>query len=368
MPFISACMIVRDEAENLPACLSSLQNQVDEIVIVDTGSSDATVEIARDHGARVTVMEWLGDFSAARNRSLTLARGSHLLVIDADETAPTDLREQICTFIEIHPRAFGRVRIRSAYRTAAAQPLHSIAWVSRLLPRTTDVEFVGIVHEQLHCKKAELPRMNTGITLEHSGYARTAEQATFKSSRNKSLLEMALLDNPDDAYLWFQLGKTHEASDDWAQAENAYARSWQLVGPDRARDVNFTPDLLLGYLHALKHQRRPDPFFTLMDIAQNLYPDLPDLPFLLAGGLMGFGIPDFGLIRRCYERCLELGEQGGHYDRVEGTGSYLAWYNLGAFHEALGNTAAAADAYAKSAELNYAAAAPAARRLGIRLP
>ena len=366
MPFISACMIVRDEAKNLPDCLASIQGQVDEIVIVDTGSVDDTVRIGREHGARVSMMEWTGDFSIARNRSLALAQGSHLFVIDADETAPPDLGLRIRAFIAAHPQALGRIRIRSAYRTATAQALYSTASVSRLLPNIPGVMFAGAIHEQLLCTGLDLPRLNTGITLEHYGYALTAEQAEIKSLRNKSLLEAALGANPHDAYLWFQLGKTLQASGDWAEAETAYERSWMLLQPGGAHGVNFTPGLLLGYLHALKQQKKPDQFFSLMDIAQDLYPDLPDLPFLLAGGLMSFGIPDFDRIRRCYERSLEIGEQGVRYDGVEGTGSYLAWYNLGAFNEALGNTAAAVAAYAKSAELGYAAAIPAAQRLGVR--
>src|SRR6202035_889807 len=84
-PLLSAAMIVRDEESHLPACLESIRPAVDEIVIVDTGSTDRTVEIARSFGARVQVHPWQGDFSQARNIALELAGGTWILYIDADE-------------------------------------------------------------------------------------------------------------------------------------------------------------------------------------------------------------------------------------------------------------------------------------------
>src|SRR5580658_9036899 len=82
---LSAAIIVRDEAEHLDGCLRSLRGLVDEIVVVDTGSSDASVEVARSHGAIVAHEPWQGGFAAPRNRSLELCSGEGILYIDADE-------------------------------------------------------------------------------------------------------------------------------------------------------------------------------------------------------------------------------------------------------------------------------------------
>src|SRR5262245_1489579 len=82
---ISAAMIVRDEEAYLDDCLKSIVDEVDEIVIVDTGSRDRTCDIARRYGARLFDLPWTGDFAAARNHALDRASGDWILYIDADE-------------------------------------------------------------------------------------------------------------------------------------------------------------------------------------------------------------------------------------------------------------------------------------------
>lgn len=83
---ISLCMIVKNEEALLDKCLSSVHGLVDEIIVVDTGSTDRTVEIAQAHGARIEHFKWCDDFAAARNYSLGFARGEWILILDADES------------------------------------------------------------------------------------------------------------------------------------------------------------------------------------------------------------------------------------------------------------------------------------------
>jgi glycosyltransferase involved in cell wall biosynthesis len=84
-PLISLCMIVKDEAQRLPRCLASAKPYVDETVVVDTGSQDETISIAKEYGAKVSSFQWCDDFAAARNYSLSLATGQWILLLDADE-------------------------------------------------------------------------------------------------------------------------------------------------------------------------------------------------------------------------------------------------------------------------------------------
>ncbi len=82
---ISLCMIVKNEEENLGRCLKSVQDLVDEIIVVDTGSTDKTVEIAKEYGAKVHYFKWCNDFSAARNESLKYASKNWILIMDGDD-------------------------------------------------------------------------------------------------------------------------------------------------------------------------------------------------------------------------------------------------------------------------------------------
>ena len=110
----SLCMIVRDEERYLAGCLESVVDLVDEIVVVDTGSTDSTPDIARRFGARVFNFQWVDDFSAARNESLRHATGEWIFWLDADERLDAPNRrkfQQLLTKLENQNAAFGMARI-----------------------------------------------------------------------------------------------------------------------------------------------------------------------------------------------------------------------------------------------------------------
>lgn len=95
-PLISLCMIVKNEAGNLSRCLTSVRGVADELIIVDTGSTDDTVAVARSFGAAIVSFPWTGDFAAARNAGLEQARGTWILVLDADEELDAGSKESCC--------------------------------------------------------------------------------------------------------------------------------------------------------------------------------------------------------------------------------------------------------------------------------
>jgi glycosyltransferase involved in cell wall biosynthesis len=92
---VSLTMIVKNEQENISACLESVRDLFDEIVVVDTGSTDRTKEIAREFGAKVFDFEWVDDFAAARNEALARATGDYAFWLDADDVVDPDQREKL---------------------------------------------------------------------------------------------------------------------------------------------------------------------------------------------------------------------------------------------------------------------------------
>ncbi|MEZ5978114.1 MAG: glycosyltransferase [Planctomycetota bacterium] len=199
---LSLCLIVRDEVDLLPACLESARPHVDEIVVVDTGSRDGTLDVARAAGARVVELAWTDDFAAARNASLAAASGDHALVIDADErVADTSARAKFEAYVARRADGVGRVVIEN-------RPGGSRTEVSRLLPLDGRHRFEGRVHEQVVRTDGEPHRGSTGVTFVHLGYDPTVVAARGKVRRNVELLRRELLERPYDGYLWYQLGRT----------------------------------------------------------------------------------------------------------------------------------------------------------------
>ncbi|MBT9547439.1 MAG: glycosyltransferase family 2 protein [Candidatus Sericytochromatia bacterium] len=147
---ISLCMIVKNEATHLDRCLQSVKGLATEIIVVDTGSSDATVDIARSHGAEVHFFEWCDDFSLARNAAIEKAQGDWVLLLDGDEWLPDDAAETWPSILS-DPQFEGAVVLN-----AQVGPPEDATVFKRLLFRNHQhLRFVGKVHEKLELLSAE---------------------------------------------------------------------------------------------------------------------------------------------------------------------------------------------------------------------
>ncbi len=173
-------MIVRDEARSIERCLVSALPWVDETIVLDTGSLDATPEIARRLGARVESFRWSDDFSAARNAALALTDAPWRLVLDGDEwithggESLAALRDQAAGFV-------GQISVASQFDDADGTLGHAPSWLPRVLPRA--VRYAGRIHEQ---PESSLPRRRLPLVVAHDGY-RDAQKAK-KQGRNEALL------------------------------------------------------------------------------------------------------------------------------------------------------------------------------------
>ena len=216
---LSICMIVRDEADELPRCLASIEGVGDELVVVDTGSRDATPELAEAAGARLVRIAWPNDFAAARNVSVEAATGDWCLVIDADEELSPMMRAGLRTTIE-RADAAGLMGLSIVQRNLSA-PGELTTWedlpLVRVFRRAPGVRYEGRIHEQVapSIVRAGGEIGATELYLLHHGYARTTAQGGIdRARRNLGLIEDALRETPDDAYLLYQLGATQKAIGD----------------------------------------------------------------------------------------------------------------------------------------------------------
>jgi glycosyltransferase involved in cell wall biosynthesis len=349
MDGVSLVMIARNEARCIERCLSSVRAHVDAMFVLDTGSDDGTPDIARRAGAQVAHFNWCDDFAAARNAALERADAEWSLVLDADEWlvdgAPVlrALRGQSASYI-------GVVRVENLYGSDAARASRSASWLSRVLPR--GARYSGRIHEQ---PDAALPRRRLELTLLHDGYLDAAMRA--KAGRNDALLRKALSERPDDAYLYYQLGKDLELSARYDEALSNYERALAAAsGADPWRH-----DLLLRMLFTLKKLRHHARASVLAQEHLLDYGDSPDFCFALGDVLLDWAAhePTRGaalvpLIETAWQRAVAIGERPDLPDSVHGRGSFLAAYNLSVLYAGLNQTEQAAHWRAREIEMRAA--------------
>lgn len=235
-PLVSACMIVRDEEEHLRRWLPLVRQAVDELIVVDTGSKDATASVAAELGAIVHHVAWQDDFSAARNASLQQATGQWVLWIDADDElvldSPDALR-QLCRRLPATVHGCW-LSVQSA-ATENGDPGASLRqW--RLFRNDLGLRFRGRVHEQL-AAPAELGAISlieqALVRVRHWGYATSPDTLQGKLRRNRRLLELSIADEPDEPMHHYSLGKQFVWEHDYTAAAEALARArelWQVHG------------------------------------------------------------------------------------------------------------------------------------------
>ncbi len=252
-PLLSACLIVKNEERFLPACLQSLQSIADEIIVVDTGSTDQTPAIAERFGAKVLHFPWCNDFAAARNFSLQHAQGEWILIIDADEQVINP--EVVRPFLQqLSPQIGGVfVQLLSVAPVQSGSKQH-VNYLVRIVRNHPDIRFEGVIHEQISpaIQKAGYHATLSPIQLYHRGYALTPEQMRAKAQRNLELLNAHLEAHPEDGYAWFQRGKTLLLLEQLEQAAADFDQALSLLPADhlaRIQALNYRAWLAFHHQH-----------------------------------------------------------------------------------------------------------------------
>lgn len=213
-PHISLCMIVKNEEHTLRACLESVQGAVDEIIIIDTGSTDNTIDIAKEYNAKIGYFEWIGDFAAARNEALKHCTGEWILYLDADERLNDESRAGLPDLLRSLPANTGAAMctIISPHRQLDNSTETHRGGYPRIFRNYGYplVRFQGRVHEQITPSILECGGLvvNTDVTIIHTGYDIELDEMEKKVQRNYQLLIKHVQEEPLNAYAWFQLGQT----------------------------------------------------------------------------------------------------------------------------------------------------------------
>lgn len=333
---IALVMIARNEARSIERCLVSARAWVDEMWVLDTGSTDATAQIAEGCGATVAHFKWIDDFAAARNAALALTDADWCLVLDADEWVVRG-GESIAALRTQAPAFVGQISVASSFDTTQGALGEAPSWLPRVLPR--GLRYEGRVHEQ---PQSTLPRQRLPLLIGHDGYM--SAQMAHKQGRNEQLLRLALAAEPDDAYFRYQLGKDFEVRAEFANAAPHYLQALEQIDTR----APWRHDLVLRTLFTLKKLGRFEDAVTLAETEMPHWSESPDFYFTLGDLLLDWAssAPNranelLPMIESSWLRAIEIGERPELHDTVRGRGSFLAAHNLAVFHSSLGQAAQA---------------------------
>ena len=206
---ISLCMIVKNEERFLEDCLASVAGLVSEMIIVDTGSTDRTIEIARRYNATIFQIPWEGDFAKARNYGLEKASQPWILYLDADERLHPPYHPIVREAVKIKDYDAYYVRVASQVNGVLGNMPHVQSY-PRLFRRKPEYRFIGRIHEQItpsiEQHGGKFAQLN--VEIEHLGYNLTEAELQAKIQRNLEALRKHVQEMPDYAYAHFQLGQT----------------------------------------------------------------------------------------------------------------------------------------------------------------
>ena len=334
---ISICVIAKNEEKNINTFLSSIKKSMNEypyeIVLVDTGSSDNTVDIADRYECKLFTFQWADDFSAARNFSIKCATNDWILILDCDEyliQADTSCFDQM---IQQFPNGVGLIT-RHNHCLSAGNNRVFTDQVNRFFNKRL-YHYEDIIHEQLVANDQNPYQLVTiPLVVDHVGYIGSQEELLQKANRNNKLLFRALKESPNDPYLYFQLGQSYNMIND---SKNAYIYYKKGLEYTENPHIEYVSLMVLGYgesmiklglyEEALSLEKLKDKFDTTPEFAC----------------LMG----NIYLYNKQYVNAMKefLKATTYPYAEMEGSNTYIPLYRMGYINEILGDTASAKKLY-----------------------
>lgn len=346
VPPISVCIIGKNEEKNIERCLAPLAKRGFEIVYVDTGSTDRTKELAAKYTDNLYDFEWIGDFSAARNFSISKASHNYVLIIDCDEFLTQIDPAALEQAINEHPRGVGTIQLDNYCESDSGQ----ICIPNRLerLFHKRYYHYENPIHEQICDRQTGstyYERYDAPIIADHVGYAGTAEERRRKTERNNELLFREIAKHPNDPYHYFQAAQSFNLINDYENAYTYYRKAFDL-GLDTKNPWVYV--MANNFINVCVQLGRGD---EALAFYLPVYDDYAGNPaFLSSMGSLYLDLEPPQPLKAVMEfvKVLQapVSPDGIDYSPV-------ALYGMGYSNELMGNAPAALDFYRKSAEKNY---------------
>lgn len=249
---LSLCMIAKNEGANIERCLESIESIVDEIILVDTGSTDDTVEKAKKYGAKVFYSEWKNDFSAARNESIKHATGDWILILDPDEEIPESCRDNLRAFlVDVGDDLYYQLRIKNLDKD---DKVGFENYMIRMFKNTPSARYTGRIHEAIYPKNGFINISDDSVHILHHGYKDIEVVNKKITERNLPILENLSADDISDSYksyLNFYIGSSHFDLGDVDKAIDYLLKSLELSKTETETDFTINQYLRLMNIYFL---------------------------------------------------------------------------------------------------------------------
>lgn len=323
---ISVCIITKNEEKNIEKCLSAIYPYGFEIIVVDTGSTDKTKEIAVKYADKVLDFTWINDFSAARNYSLAQASHDYVLILDCDEVVLSIDVDAIFRMIKEHPDEVGLIARNNHYTSNQTDTVYQ-DHVERLFNKNL-YHYEFPIHEQvvnnlfgMNYRSYELP-----LLTDHVGYTGTPEELRAKVERNNTLLFEELKKDNNNPYLYFQIGQSYNMIYDY---ENSYKYYQKALSYDVNPDEEWVQMMIIAYANALLHTGRKMEALQL----ESVYDTFATTADFLC--VMG----QIYLANEQYIKAMMEFVKAIHCPvaRENGTNSFIPTYNIGLINEMMGD-------------------------------
>lgn len=344
-PF-SVCIIARNEEKNIERCLQSIQHFDCEVIVVDTGSTDCTKEIASKYGAKVLDFEWIDDFSAARNFSIFHASYDWILVLDCDEWVEESSPEEFMSYARQYPAYIGRLKRKNLTPSRDRQGVYT-DMVERFFNRRY-YHYESPIHEQVTPLTSIRPYLfDIPLTVLHSGYVGTEEDQANKRIRNMALLQKELEKHPDDPYYYFQMGQEYFCMDNYETAAEYYSK---VLSFDLSPTLEYLRLTVQAYGTCLLHLGKIEEALQF----EQIYDTFGNTPDFVC--LMGQIYYKSGQLIKAMSEFIKAASMNNPH--LEGTNTFFCWYYMGLINEKMNNIDSAIAFYQKCGDF-----APAQKRL-----
>ncbi|WP_047980763.1 glycosyltransferase [Ornithinibacillus contaminans] len=316
---ISLCMVVKNEESSIERCLKSVRDLVDEIIIVDTGSSDNTLSICKQYTNHIHLVDWENDFAKARNYSLQFATGDWIVWLDADEEFDRTTFEDLKSVLQHKKETFLYVPVRNYIGDTISEHDVYTIFQARIFQNNKGITFQNKIHEQIHIPVEDFQYAILPSLIKHYGYLNAEIETKNKHERNLDILKLELESEGHSPWIDYHVASEYYNAKD-------YEKAFHFVN---YAILKFVEEGVLppAIVYRLKYSiivesENYQGAWPSINKAIELYPDYVDLYYLKATVLFHLG--KYQEAVEVLDHCLLLGEENHNYLILKGTGSFRA--------------------------------------------